>query len=116
MTRVVSNRKQRLAELIKRKIAQIIQQEIRDPRLSFITIASVDVSPDLKNAKVYFTCLEEDKENIAKALNKARAYIRVNLAQSIEARITPELHFIYDASEEAGRRIDQLIKAAEPKK
>lgn len=106
----VSNRSPRTAELIQRKLAQIVQQEIRDPRLGFVTITGVEVSRDMSNAKIYFTILTDNHVQAEKILNNASSYLRAAIGRTLETRIVPQLHFIYDASLENGRRIDQLIK------
>lgn len=110
MTRSPKQRLERTAELIQRKLAQIIQQEVRDPRLpALITISAVEVSRDLSHAKVYFTLLSGDAVEVASILNAASKYLRTVLARSLEVRIIPELHFVYDESVEYGRRLSKLI-------
>ena len=103
-------RTDRIAEMIQRKLAQIIPQEVRDPRLKgFVTISAVKVAADLGHAKVYFTILDEDKELAATILNSAASYLRSALARSITLRTVPQLHFIYDESIEYGERLSRLI-------
>ncbi|ARG96409.1 30S ribosome-binding factor RbfA [Legionella micdadei] len=100
----------RVAEMMQRKLSQIIQQEIKDPRLpAFITISSVKVTADLGHAKVYFTALNADKEKTASILNSAASYLRTALARSVKLRTVPQLHFVYDESIEYGRRLSRLI-------
>ncbi|OGV26388.1 MAG: ribosome-binding factor A [Legionellales bacterium RIFCSPHIGHO2_12_FULL_37_14] len=115
MTKAPSNRLPRLNELIQRKIAQLIQQELRDPRLGFITISGVEVAKDTSSARVYFTTLAEDTTKAQQILNKASPYLRVCLGRTLETRIVPQLHFIYDNSLENSRRIDELIQDNPPK-
>ncbi|MCX7116224.1 MAG: 30S ribosome-binding factor RbfA [Gammaproteobacteria bacterium] len=111
-----SNRLERVAEQIQRKLAQIIQQEIRDPRLpGLITISGVEVSKDLSHAKVYFTALsattiQVETTQAETILNTAASYLRTALARTLEARIIPQLHFMYDHSLEHGRHLSQLMK------
>jgi ribosome-binding factor A len=108
-------RTDRIAELIQRKLSQIIQQEIKDPRMpAFVTISAVKVSADLKHAKVYFTALNNDIEQIGKILNTAASYLRTALARTIMLRTVPQLHFIYDESQEYGRRLSKLIDDVNP--
>jgi|SRR5580704_14981526 ribosome-binding factor A len=103
-------RTDRIAEMIQRKLAQIIPQEIKDPRLKgFITISAVKVSADLGHAKVYFTILDEDKKLATGILNAAASYLRTALARTITLRTVPQLHFIYDESIEYGERLSRLI-------
>jgi len=103
-------RTDRIAEMIQRKLAQIIPQEIKDPRLKgFVTISAVKVAADLAHAKVYFTVLDADKELSLTILNAAASYLRTALARSITLRTVPQLHFIYDESIEYGERLSRLI-------
>ncbi|CEG58811.1 30S ribosome-binding factor RbfA [Legionella fallonii] len=103
-------RTDRIAEMIQRKLAQIIPQEIKDPRLKgFVTISAVKVSADLGHAKVYFTIFSEDKQLATNILNAAASYLRTALSRSITLRTVPQLHFIYDESIEYGERLSRLI-------
>ncbi|TAL59581.1 MAG: 30S ribosome-binding factor RbfA [Legionella sp.] len=108
-------RTDRIAEMIQRKLAQIIPQEIKDPRLKgFVTISAVKVAADLAHAKVYFTVLDEDKSLATTILNAAASYLRSALARSITLRTVPQLHFIYDESIEYGERLSRLIDKVNP--
>jgi ribosome-binding factor A len=106
-------RTDRIAEMIQRKLAQIIPQEVKDPRLNgFVTISAVKVAADLGHAKVYFTVLNADKKLAETILNAAASYLRSALARSITLRTVPQLHFIYDESIEYGQRLSRLIDDA----
>ncbi|WP_419419586.1 30S ribosome-binding factor RbfA [Legionella sp. D16C41] len=108
-------RTDRIAEMIQRKLSQIIQQEIKDPRMpAFVTISAVKVSADLGHAKVYFTVLNSDVEQTAQILNTAASYLRTALARTINLRTVPQLHFVYDESLEYGRRLSKLIDDVNP--
>ena len=85
-------RKERVASVIVKEISNIVEHEIRDPRLGFITILSVDVSPDLKNAKVFFSCIG-DKSQSLQTLTRAKGFIRSALAQRLRMRCVPDLQF-----------------------
>lgn len=103
-------RTDRIAEMIQRKLAQIIPMEVKDPRLKgFVTISAVKVAADIGHAKVYFTILDEDKTLATTILNAAASYLRSALARSITLRTVPQLHFIYDESIEYGERLSRLI-------
>jgi ribosome-binding factor A len=103
-------RTDRIAEMIQRKLAQIIPQEVKDPRLNgFVTISAVKVAADLGHAKIYFTVLNADKKLAETILNAAASYLRSALARSITLRTVPQLHFIYDESIEYGQRLSRLI-------
>lgn len=108
-------RTDRIAEMIQRKLSQIIPQEVKDPRLNgFVTISAVKVAADLGHAKIYFTVLNEDKKLAVSILNAAASYLRSALARSITLRTVPQLHFIYDESIEYGQRLSRLIDDVNP--
>lgn len=105
-----SGRPQKLGDLIQRELSQLVQQELRDPRVGMITLTGVDVSPDFSHAKVFFTLL--DKENLGEAtrgLKRASGFLRSQLAKRIKLYTTPELRFEYDESVERGDRLSRLI-------
>lgn len=103
-------RTDRIAELMQRKLAHVIQQEVKDPRLpKFITITGVSVSKDLSHAKVYFNVFEQDKDAAVSVLGSVSGFLRSALAKSIDLRIVPHLEFIYDDSMEHGNRLSRLI-------
>ena len=105
-------RTDRIAEMIQRKLSQIIPQEIKDPRLKgFITLSAVKVAADLGHAKIYFTVFNDDKEVTGQILNASASYLRSALARSISLRTVPQLHFIYDESIEYGERLSRLINS-----
>lgn len=106
-------RSDRVAEMIQRKLSQIIQQEIKDPRKpAFVTISSVKVTADLGHAKVYFTALDSDIVETTAILNASARFLRSALARTVKLRTVPQLHFVYDESIEYGRRLSRLIDDA----
>jgi ribosome-binding factor A len=106
-------RKQRVSDVIQTALAEILQRNAKDMRFGLITITSVDVARDLSFAKVFVSVLEDDKSaEIVKALNNAAKYLRYELANAIELRVTPELRFVYDDSSVRGHRITSLINDA----
>ena len=103
-------RPQRLGDLIQREVSELIRLEVRDPRVGMITITSVDVSPDMSHAKVFFTVLQKEHlEETRQGLKKAAGFLRTKLAKRIEMYTTPELRFEYDESVERGDRLSRLI-------
>jgi ribosome-binding factor A len=103
-------RTDRIAGMMQRQLAEIIQQEIKDPRLPrLITISAVKVARDLGHAKVYFTVFHADPSETAMILNAAASYLRSALAKIATLRTVPQLHFIYDESIEYGKRLSRLI-------
>jgi ribosome-binding factor A len=112
-----SGRPQKLGDQIQREVSDLVQRELRDPRVGMITVTSVDVSPDLSHAKVFFTIFEKDKlKDTLAGLKRASGYLRSQLARRIKLYTTPELRFEYDESVERGDRLSRLIDAALTKK
>ena len=106
-------RSDRVAELLQRELSQLIQLEIKDPRLpTFVTISNVTISRDLNYAKVYFTILSGDKQETATVLNNAASYLRSLLAKTIKLYTMPQLIFVYDESIEYGLNLSKLIDEA----
>ena len=102
---------ERLNHTYMEEISKILQEEVKDEAIKFVTVTSVAVTNDLSFAKVYVTVLNEEKQDeTLKALNDASGYIRKLLADRIEIRHTPELKFLYDDSIEYGNRIEEKIK------
>ena len=90
-------------------------REVKDPRISeaFISVTAVDVTPDLKFAKVYYSAMTGDKKEIAKGLKAAAGFMRRELASSLNLRMTPELSFIEDESVAYGARIASILNNLE---
>ena len=108
----MSHRIERVNTLIRREISEIIQQELRDPRLEeFVVVTEVDTTPDLKHAKIYVSCLsgQQEEHKVLGVLNSASGFLRTALAQKTRLRYTPELNFIWDNSLEHGDRILRLL-------
>lgn len=113
--RDASKKIDRAAAMIQRKLAELIQRDIKDPRLpGMITITSVQVSRDYSHAKVFFTVLKGDPEEVSLILNTAKGHLRTALARTSELRTIPALHFVYDTSIEYGQRLSKLIDEANP--
>lgn len=110
-----SKRTQRVAELIQRRIAQLIHQELKDPRLtSWVTISAVDVSSDFSYAKIYFTAYQADPNQVLNILNSASSFLRSQLAKTLTTRTVPHLQFVHDDSLEYGRKLQKIIDKANP--
>jgi ribosome-binding factor A len=105
------SRTQRVSELIQRELAYLIQREIGDSHLGLITISMVEISTDLKEARVYITVLGSNTpiEQTMQSLNDAAKLLRHHLSQRLTLRTTPRLQFIYDSSLEQGNRLLALI-------
>lgn len=105
------SRSERVADQIQRELAQLIQQEIQDPRVHLVTVSAVRVSKDLSQATVFVSSLDkghEIKEQI-EALNHAAGFLRHGLAQRMRLRVVPNIRFRYDESIERGVRLTHLI-------
>ena len=108
-----SGRPQKLGDLIQRELSELLQRELRDPRVGMITLTGVDVSPDLSHAKVFFTILDKQKlDDAREGLKRAAGFLRSQLAKRIKLYTTPELRFEYDESVERGDRLSRLIDSA----
>lgn len=105
-------RTDRIAEQIQRELAELIRLEVKDPRVKKVTLTDVEVSNDHSHAKIYFTSLDGDSPDLLQGLERAAGFLRSQLAHAMKLRITPQLHFIYDASIERGAHLSQLIDQA----
>jgi ribosome-binding factor A len=107
-------RSQRVASQMQKELALILQREVKDPRLGFITVNEVVLSKDLAVAKVYITVLnsqdEVTKQTNVHVLNDMSAFIRHELAKRMRLRHISELHFYYDHSFDTGMRVSALLQ------
>jgi len=103
---------EKINQQVKREIGMILQQEMGDPRLQFVTITSVEVSKDLRSARIGFSVLGDPSQVQAaqNALDRARGIIRKLLGQRMDIRHIPELFFTYDESIRLGVRIEETLK------
>lgn len=107
------NRSERVAGQIRRDLATLLQKELKDPEVGFVSLSDVEVSRDLSHAKVYITCFDpESAPTSIKALRRAAPFLRSRLAKMMRMRHVPELHFAHDDSVEKGSHIDELINKA----
>ncbi len=101
----------RIASNMSKEVSIIIENEVKDPDVKFVTITGCTVTNDLSYAKIYFTVLDDTKrETTQHALNNAKGFIRKLLADRMEIRHIPELEFIFDESIEYGKRIEDIIE------
>ena len=101
---------ERLNNTFLEKISEIIHLDVKDELIRSVTITEVRITNDLSFAKVYFTTMEEDKNQVKLALEKASGFIRSELCEKVEIRKMPELNFVYDESIEYGDNIEKIIK------
>ena len=111
-----SNRLERIDEELKKEISNIINYELKNPKITgLISVTRVKVTPDLKYAKVYVSILNsKNVKDTLLNLKKSSGYIRTEIAKNINLRITPELVFVLDDSMEYGSKIDQILKEIMP--
>jgi ribosome-binding factor A len=109
-----ASRPRRVAEQIQRELAELIQLELKDPRVGMVTLTGVEVSADYAHAKVFFSLLgDQARVNEAiKGLNSAAGFLRSQVAHRMKLRVMPMLHFVHDISIEQGARLDKLIADA----
>ncbi|MCS7215451.1 MAG: 30S ribosome-binding factor RbfA [Thermodesulfovibrio sp.] len=104
-------RSQRLRVLLKEEVAEIILHKIKDPRLGFITVTDVELSEDLRVAKVFISVLKtEDRKLTLQILNDAKGFIRNEVAKRLRIKVIPTFEFLFDESIDRGFRIDQLLR------
>lgn len=106
----VGRRPARVAEAIQEEIATLLLREIKDPRVTLAAITSVTVSPDLRQARVMFSCAREMAEKVAEGLTSSKGFIRSHLARQLGLRYVPELDFRYDQSVEHQLEMEKLLK------
>lgn len=105
-------RSARLGELLLAEISEVVARDLKDPRLGFITFTRVELSEDLRHAKVFASILgsEPEKARTLQGLASATGYIRRHLGRILRLRYTPELTFLIDESMEHGAKIAQLLR------
>jgi ribosome-binding factor A len=111
----MSLRQEKVQEQLVHEISEIIQRDLRDPRLGFVTLTGAEISRDLRHAKVYVSVLgdEEARKQSLKALNSAVGLLRGEFARRAHLRVAPELEFRFDEGIERGQRIFELLHSVE---
>ena len=100
----------RLNNMFVEEISKIIHEEIKDKDIGFVTITDAKITNDLSFAKIYVTSLDDNREKVLNALNKASGFIRTMLCDRVKIRKMPEIHFVYDDSIEYGKKIEDIIE------
>lgn len=108
------SRSDRVAEQIRRELAELIRLEIKDPRVNLVTITDVEITPDYAHAKVFYTTLvpEDQRAELERGLKRSSGFLRREIGRRVRIHHNPELHFVYDASVERGSHLSQLIDRA----
>lgn len=114
----MKNRTKRVAQVFKEEISRIIREELRDPGLGFITITHVELTDDLRFAKIYYSILGETKEKqeSKRALERAQGFIRKLIGQEIKLRYLPQIKFILDESSLHSINIQKILNKIEREK
>jgi len=102
-------RARRVADRINRELAILLQRKVADPRLASLTVTGVEVDRELAYATIYVTALDEEQE-VLPALERARGFLRKELASIIPMRAFPQLRFRWDFSPDRGARVDELLE------
>ena len=108
---MVSKRAFRVGDRIREEISDLLIRKIRDPRIGFLTITTVEMSRDLRHAKVFFSTLgtEEERQQALIGLRSATGFIKRELGERLQLRYMPEIVFHFDSSLEYGSRISKMI-------
>ena len=105
-------RSHRVGDQIQKEISALLLKGLKDPRVGFVTITAVEVSSDLRHARVYFTVMGDDRarQETARGLTSAIPYLRRELGKRLRLRLVPELVFQFDTSLEYGNKIESLLR------
>lgn len=107
------SRSQRMAEQIRRDLADIVRDELKDPRMGLLSFTAVKLNRDLSNAIIYCSVMEDEKQaETLDTLNRAAGFLRSKLARRIRARTVPSLKFVNDDSVSRGAAMENLIRKA----
>lgn len=106
------SRPDRVGEEIRQELAGLISREVKDPGIGFLTITHVRVTPDLQNARVYYTTMGDDRarRETARALDRAAPFLRRQIGKRVRLRHVPQLEFFYDESVERQDRIERIVR------
>ena len=106
-------RSDRVAEQVRRDLADLIRSELKDPRVGMISLTAVELTPDYAHAKIFFTTLaDEHLDEVERGLKRASGFLRHELGRRIHIHTLPELHFVYDNSISHGISLSHLIDQA----
>jgi len=109
----MTRRSDRVAEAIRRLISETVHSKLRDPRIKgVVTITRVEITPDLRFAKIYYSVLGDEKKKslVARGLDSAKNYIRKYIGDSLELRYTPDILFKFDKKVERSAKIDEILE------
>ena len=112
------SRSNRVGEQMQRELADLLQFEVKDPRVGMVTITAVEVTGDMAHAKIFYSAAKAS-DSMQQGLEKSAGFLRTQLAKRMLLRTVPQLHFVYDASIDNGMMMSKLIDealASNPKK
>jgi ribosome-binding factor A len=114
MRSVASYRMRRINEALKEVIGNALSQELKDPRIGFVTLTGVDTSPDLSHAKVFLSVYgkQVEKDATLEGLRAARPYLQRLIGEELPLKRVPNLEFVYDGTIDQGMRIDALLRSS----
>jgi len=115
MSKPAFKRSERVGDQMKQEIADILMRKIKDPRIGFVTVTDVDLSDDLRNAKVFISVYGGNKEETFIGLKSATPFIRSELGRRMRMRIVPEILFRFDSTVEQGAHIMELLREIDEK-
>jgi ribosome-binding factor A len=106
------NRPERVAQMVQQLLGEIFARGMRDPRIGLVTITGVKMSPDLREARVYWAVHGDvdQRKHTQKGLENARGFLKREIGIELKLRVVPDLHFTYDEAIDRGARIEELIK------
>jgi ribosome-binding factor A len=109
-----TQRAQRVGRQLQQEISMIVERDLVDPRLELVTFTAVKVTPDLRTARVYYSCLggQEARDDCGKALDHAKGMLRREIGRRLALRYVPDLRFEFDDSLERSQRISELLGPA----
>ncbi|MDF1576821.1 MAG: 30S ribosome-binding factor RbfA [Desulfurivibrionaceae bacterium] len=110
LDRKEGRRPARVGDSIKQEVALLLLRKIKDPRLYKVTITQVKVTPDLRRAWIYFSCLDENVEEVLAGLNSAKGFMRSHLARVMGMRYVPDLEFQHDLAGERMAEMDKIFR------
>jgi ribosome-binding factor A len=106
-----TSRAARVGDQVREELSTLLARDVHDPGIGFLTITHVKVSPDLQQARVYYTTIGDDKakKDTARALGRATPFLRRQIGQRLQLKRVPELSFFYDEAIERGDRIERIL-------
>jgi ribosome-binding factor A len=109
---MIHSRASRVGDQIQAELASLLTRDVHDPGIGFLTITQVKLSPDLQQARVYYTSIGDDKakRESARALDRATPFLRRQVGQRLRLKRVPELTFFYDESIEQGDRVERILQ------